>query len=46
MGRIVQLALAHRLMTIALAAIVAAFGIRAALALPIDAVPDSTNVQV
>lgn len=46
MGRIVELALRYRLLTVALTALVAVMGARAALALPIDAVPDITNVQV
>ena len=44
--RILAFALEQRLLVLALAALVAGTGIWSALDLPIDAVPDVTNVQV
>lgn len=44
--RIVDFSLDHRLLVVALWLLVAAAGVYSALGLPIDAVPDVTNVQV
>ncbi|HVJ68211.1 MAG TPA: CusA/CzcA family heavy metal efflux RND transporter [Caulifigura sp.] len=44
--RVIEWSLNNRLMVLIAAALVAAAGIRAAYHLPIDAVPDLTNVQV
>jgi heavy metal efflux system protein len=44
--RLVDLSMDHRLAVIALWLVLAALGVRSALRLPIDAVPDVTNVQV
>ena len=44
--RLVDLSLDHRLAVVALWIVLAALGVRSALELPIDAVPDVTNVQV
>lgn len=44
--RLVDLSLEHRFAVIALWLVLAALGVRSALRLPIDAVPDVTNVQV
>ncbi|HEX2165111.1 MAG TPA: CusA/CzcA family heavy metal efflux RND transporter [Thermoanaerobaculia bacterium] len=44
--RLVDLSLDHRLVVVALWALLVALGVRSALRLPIDAVPDVTNVQV
>ncbi len=46
MRRLLELCLRWRLLVAALAALVIALGARSALELPIDAVPDITNVQV
>ncbi len=46
MKRIVALCLQWRLLVLAFVALVAALGARSAMQLPIDAVPDITNVQV
>ncbi|GAB4222627.1 MAG: CusA/CzcA family heavy metal efflux RND transporter [Acidobacteriota bacterium] len=45
-NRLIDLALDNRLLTVVFWAIVALFGIEAMRRLPIDAVPDVTNVQV
>lgn len=44
--RLIDLSLDNRLLVIALWLLVAGLGVRAALQLPVDAVPDVTNVQV
>ena len=46
MQRLVDLSLRHRLVVILLALLLIFGGLRAFLALPIDAFPDVTNVQV
>ncbi|MCC7542599.1 MAG: efflux RND transporter permease subunit [Deltaproteobacteria bacterium] len=46
MKKLVDLCLRWRLLVVAFLVIVAASGVRSALELPIDAVPDITNVQV
>jgi cobalt-zinc-cadmium resistance protein CzcA len=46
MERVVAFCLRWRLLVLAFVAIVVTFGVRSALRLPIDAVPDITNVQV
>jgi heavy metal efflux system protein len=46
MRTLVELCLKWRLLVLAFVALVAALGVRSALQLPIDAVPDITNVQV
>ncbi|HEY8427588.1 MAG TPA: CusA/CzcA family heavy metal efflux RND transporter, partial [Sandaracinaceae bacterium] len=46
MARLLELCLRWRLLVFAFVALVAALGVRSALELPIDAVPDITNVQV
>ena len=46
MGRVVDLALRHRLVVILLALLLIAGGWQAYRRLPIDAFPDVTNVQV
>ncbi|MBX3250165.1 MAG: efflux RND transporter permease subunit [Myxococcales bacterium] len=46
MQRIIELSLRWRPLVLAFVALVVALGVRAALQLPIDAVPDITNVQV
>ncbi|MEB2312058.1 MAG: CusA/CzcA family heavy metal efflux RND transporter [Sorangiineae bacterium] len=46
MKALVDLCLRWRLLVVVFATIVAAIGVRSALRLPIDAVPDITNVQV
>ena len=45
-GSIIDLSLRHRAVVIALWAVAALVGVRSLLRLPIDAVPDVTNVQV
>lgn len=45
-GRIIDASLNNRLLVIALWVLVAALGVRSLLQLPIDAVPDVTNIQV
>ncbi len=44
--RLIEICLDNRLLVIILVALVAAFGVYNAVTLPIDAVPDMTNVQV
>src|SRR5215510_14492211 len=46
MKKLLELCLQWRLLVIAMVVIVGAIGTRSALKLPIDAVPDITNVQV
>ena len=46
MRAIVALCLRWRVLVLAFVAVVAAVGVREMVALPIDAVPDITNVQV
>lgn len=46
MKRLIEMSLAHRLVVILLAALLVFAGLRAFRALPIDAFPDVTNVQV
>ncbi|MEY4547336.1 MAG: hypothetical protein RL685_3531, partial [Pseudomonadota bacterium] len=46
MKKLLELCLQWRLLVFTFVAIVAAVGVRSAQQLPIDAVPDITNVQV
>ncbi len=46
MKKLLELCLKWRLLVFAFVAIVSVFGVRSALSLPIDAVPDITNEQV
>lgn len=46
LSRLIELSLENRVLVIALTLVMAAFGVSAALKLPVDAVPDMTNVQV
>ncbi|MCB9519447.1 MAG: efflux RND transporter permease subunit [Myxococcales bacterium] len=46
MERLVTLCITHRVLAISVVLLVGALGVRAARLLPIDAVPDVTNVQV
>ncbi|UCF66285.1 MAG: efflux RND transporter permease subunit, partial [Acidobacteriota bacterium] len=46
MSRLVELAIAHRLVVVLVAALLALGGYQAYRALPIDAFPDVTNIQV
>ena len=46
MKKILELCLKWRLLVLAFVVLVAAWGFRSAKELPIDAVPDVTNVQV
>lgn len=46
MNRIISFALANRVLVLALTAVLVGVGVRSMLLLPIDAIPDVTNIQV
>ncbi len=46
LSRLIEFSLANRFLVLVLTGLVGALGINAAVYLPIDAVPDMTNVQV